>query len=110
MDQPPELLDLSSELGDMYYRAMKVAGRRQVLAILGTEAELEVHNHHNYACKETHNGKEVVVVRKGAIPSAPGKVGFIGGSIGDISVIVKGKDSMEIKIFTTAPFMEREES
>lgn len=55
MDQPPVLLDLNSELGDMYYRAMKLAGRyayagrdyviRQVLAILGTEAELEVHNH-----------------------------------------------------------------
>ncbi|QUL55680.1 RtcB family protein [Paenibacillus tritici] len=107
MDQPPVLLDLSSELGDMYYRAMKLAGRyayagreyviRQVLAILGTEADLEVHNHHNYAWKETHNGKEVVVVRKGATPSAPGQVGFIGGSMGDISVIVKGKDSAENK-------------
>ncbi|WP_284642002.1 RtcB family protein [Paenibacillus silviterrae] len=105
MDQPPVLLDLSSELGDMYYRAMKLAGRyayagrdyviRQVLAILGTETDLEVHNHHNYAWKETHNGKEVVVVRKGATPSAPGQVGFIGGSMGDISVIVKGKDSIE---------------
>ncbi|NQX48393.1 RtcB family protein [Paenibacillus tritici] len=107
MDQPPVLLDLSSELGDMYYRAMKLAGRyayagreyviRQVLAILGTEADLEVHNHHNYAWKETHNGKEVVIVRKGATPSAPGQVGFIGGSMGDISVIVKGKDSAENK-------------
>jgi len=27
MDQPPVLLDLSSELGDIYYRAMKLAGR-----------------------------------------------------------------------------------
>ncbi|KIL40249.1 metallophosphatase [Gordoniibacillus kamchatkensis] len=105
MDQPPVLLDLNSELGDMYYRAMKLAGRyayagrdyviRQVLAILGTEADIEVHNHHNYAWKETHNGKEVIVVRKGATPSAPGQVGFIGGSMGDISVIVKGKDSTE---------------
>ncbi|AHV95646.1 RtcB family protein [Paenibacillus sabinae] len=105
MDQPPVLLDLSSELGDMYYRVMKLAGRyayagrdyvmRQVLAILGTEADLEVHNHHNYAWKETHSGKEVVVVRKGATPSAPGQTGFIGGSMGDISVIVKGKGSIE---------------
>ncbi|GIP06306.1 hypothetical protein J28TS4_47130 [Paenibacillus lautus] len=105
MDQPPVLLDLNSELGDMYYRAMKLADRyayagrdyviRQVLAILGAEAELEMHNHHNYAWKETHNGKEVVVVRKGATPSAPGQVGFIGGSMGDISVIVEGKDSIE---------------
>lgn len=45
--------------------------------------------------KRRHNGQEVVVVRKGATPSAPGQVGFIGGSMGDISVIVKGKDSEE---------------
>lgn len=105
MDQAPVLLDLDSELGDMYYRAMKLAGRyayagrdyvmQQVLAMIGTEANLEVHNHHNYAWKETHNDREVVVVRKGATPSAPGQVGFIGGSMGDISVIVKGKDSIE---------------
>lgn len=105
MDQPPLLLDLESEQGEMYYRAMKLAGRyayagrdyviKQVLAILGAEADMEVHNHHNYAWKETHSGKDVIVVRKGATPSAPGQLGFIGGSMGDISVIVKGKDSTE---------------
>ncbi|GAA3411483.1 RtcB family protein [Paenibacillus hodogayensis] len=105
MDQPPVLLDLSSELGDMYERAMRLAGRYayagrdyvigEVLAILGTEADFEVHNHHNYAWKEMHDGKEVTVVRKGATPSAPGQTGFIGGSMGDISVIVRGKDSEE---------------
>ncbi|SCW30236.1 tRNA-splicing ligase RtcB [Paenibacillus tianmuensis] len=105
MDQPPVLLDLDSELGDMYYRAMKLAGRyayagrdaviRQVLAILGADVEFEVHNHHNYAWKETHGGRETVVVRKGATPSAPGQLGFIGGSMGDISVIVRGKDTEE---------------
>jgi len=105
MDQAPTLLELDSELGDMYYRAMKLAGRyayagrdyvmEQVLSILGTQADLEVHNHHNYAWKETRNGKDVVVVRKGATPSAPGQYGFIGGSMGDISVIVRGKDTAE---------------
>lgn len=105
MDQSPVLLDLSSELGEMYYRAMKLAGSyayagrdyvmQEVLAILGAEADFEVHNHHNYAWKETHNGKDVIIVRKGATPSAPGQLGFIGGSMGDISVIVKGKDTAE---------------
>ncbi|MWC27704.1 RtcB family protein [Paenibacillus sp. MMS18-CY102] len=105
MDQPPILLDLSSELGDMYYRAMKLAGRyayagrdyvmEEVLSLLGACADMEVHNHHNYAWKETHNEKEAVVVRKGATPSAPGQLGFIGGSMGDISVIVRGKDTAE---------------
>lgn len=120
MDQPPVLLDLNSELGDMYYRAMKLAGRyayagrdyviEQVLAILGTEADLEVHNHHNYAWKETHNGQEVIVVRKGATPSAPGQMGFIGGSMGDISVIVRGRTVRRTGRLITAPFMERAES
>ncbi|TXK76732.1 RtcB family protein [Paenibacillus sp. N3.4] len=105
MDQPPILLDIASELGDMYYRAMKLAGRyayagrdyviEQVLAILGAESDFEVHNHHNFAWKENHNGQETVVVRKGATPSAPGQFGFIGGSMCDISVIVSGKDSDE---------------
>ncbi|MEK4358567.1 RtcB family protein [Paenibacillus sp. FSL M7-1455] len=104
-DQPPVLLELESELGDMYYRAMKLAGRyayagrdyviEQVLSILGAAADFEVHNHHNYAWKETHHGKDVIVVRKGATPSAPGQTGFIGGSMGDISVIVRGKDTAE---------------
>ncbi|UVI31092.1 RtcB family protein [Paenibacillus spongiae] len=105
MDQPPILLDLDDELGDMYYRAMKLAGRyayagrdyviAQVLAILGAEADFEVHNHHNYAWKEQHGGRNTVVIRKGATPSAPGQLGFIGGSMGDISVIVRGKDTDE---------------
>lgn len=103
MEADPTLLDMDSELGQLYYRAMKLAGRyayagrdhvmNQVLNILGAEAELEVHNHHNYAWKETHNGKEYIVVRKGATPAAPGQLGFVGGSMGDISVILQGVDS-----------------
>ncbi|WP_342504711.1 RtcB family protein [Sporosarcina sp. FSL K6-2383] len=102
MEQAPTLIDLDSELGDMYYRAMTLAGKYayagrdyvidQVLHTLRAKALFEVHNHHNYAWKETHQGKETVVVRKGATPSAPGQLGFIGGSMGDISVIVQGKD------------------
>ena len=103
MEQPPTLLDIDSELGDMYYRAMKLAGRYayagrdyvidKVLNILGAEATFEVHNHHNYAWKETHFGKEYIVVRKGATPAAPGQLGFVGGSMADISVILQGIDS-----------------
>ncbi|MCG3088858.1 RtcB family protein [Sporosarcina cyprini] len=103
MEQAPTLLDLETELGDMYYRAMTLAGKYayagrdvvmdQVLNILGAKSLMEVHNHHNFAWKETHEGKERMVVRKGATPSAPGQLGFIGGSMGDISVIVRGKDN-----------------
>lgn len=107
MDQAPTLLDLNTELGDMYFEAMVLAGKYayagrdyvidEVLKILQAEATFAVHNHHNYAWKEIHNGKEVVVVRKGATPNAPGQFGFIGGSMGDNSVIVLGKDSEENK-------------
>ena len=55
----------------------------------GRELEL-VHNHHNFAWKEMHDGEELVVVRKGATPAFPGQLGFIGGSMGDDAVIVRG--------------------
>ena len=103
MEQPPTLFNMDSELGDMYYRAMKLAGRYayagrdyvidKVLDLIGAEATFEVHNHHNYAWKEEHFGKEYIVVRKGATPAAPGQLGFVGGSMADISVILQGVDS-----------------
>ncbi|HEY4600005.1 MAG TPA: RtcB family protein [Cerasibacillus sp.] len=103
MEQPPTLLDIDSELGGLYFSAMELAGRyayagrdiviNQVAEILGAEIVQEVHNHHNYAWKETHFGKEYIVVRKGATPAAPGQLGFVGGSMGDISVILEGVDS-----------------
>jgi hypothetical protein len=53
--------------------------------------ELElVHNHHNFAWRETHDGEEFIVIRKGATPAFPGQKGFIGGSMGDDAVIVEG--------------------
>src|SRR5699024_997994 len=65
----------------------------KVLHILGAQSVMEVHNHHNYAWKETHFCKEYIVVRKGATPAAPGQLGFVGGSMADISVILQGVDS-----------------
>lgn len=97
------LLSLDTPLGDAYWSAMTLAGRyayagrewvaRKVVEILGgTEVEL-VHNHHNFAWKEEHGGEELVVVRKGATPAFPGQLGFVGGSMGDPSVILRGADS-----------------
>ena len=100
MDAPAVVLPLSGALGQDYRAAMELAGRyayagrdyvtAQVLGILGARAVDEVHNHHNYAWEETHGGERVMVVRKGATPAFPGQRGFIGGSMGDISVIVEG--------------------
>lgn len=96
------LLDLDTPMGDAYWALMNLAGRyayagrewvaRKVVEILGgREVEL-IHNHHNFAWKEEHDGEEFVVVRKGATPAFPGQRGFVGGSMGDDSVILVGKD------------------
>jgi tRNA-splicing ligase RtcB len=94
------LLPLGSSLGDDYWQLMTLAGRyaytgrewvaRKVVQLMAaTELEL-VHNHHNWAWRETHEGRELIVVRKGATPAFPGQLGFIGGSMGDDAVIVRG--------------------
>jgi tRNA-splicing ligase RtcB (3'-phosphate/5'-hydroxy nucleic acid ligase) len=97
------LLDLASPLGDAYWSLMTLAGRyayagrewvaRKVVSLLGcTELEL-VHNHHNFAWREEHGGETLIVVRKGATPAFPGQQGFVGGSMGDDSVILRGRDT-----------------
>ena len=94
------LLELDRPIGHDYWALMTLAGRyayagrewvaRKVVSILGArECEL-VHNHHNFAWQETHGGEELVVVRKGATPAFPGQLGFVGGSMGDDAVIVRG--------------------
>jgi tRNA-splicing ligase RtcB len=94
------LLDVGAPIGHDYWHLMELAGRyayagrewvaRRVVGILGgRECEL-VHNHHNFAWRERHGGEEVVVIRKGATPAFPGQLGFVGGSMGDDAVIVRG--------------------
>lgn len=87
----PQYWDLMELCGEYAY-----AGREwvtdKVCQILGAEVIDSVHNHHNFAWKEQHFGEEFVVVRKGATPAFPGQRGFVGGSMGDISVILRGSD------------------
>jgi tRNA-splicing ligase RtcB len=85
-------------LAGRYAYAGRDAVVDQVLAILGTHAREEVHNHHNFAWVEEHGGEELVVVRKGATPNLPGQRSFIGGSMGDVSVVVVGVASDEGKL------------
>ncbi len=97
------VISLASPLGGDYFAAMKLAGRyayagrdyvgERVLDILGANSEWEVHNHHNFAWEEEHDGKRCIVVRKGATPAWPGQKCFIGGSMGDISVIAEGVET-----------------
>src|ERR1051325_11621477 len=104
MDGPPTVVEAGSAIGHDYLAGMHLAGRyayagREAVArhvvrnILGANIIEEVHNHHNFAWLEKHNGEKFWVVRKGATPAFPGQKGFVGGSMGDDAVIIEGIDS-----------------
>jgi tRNA-splicing ligase RtcB len=93
-------LNLDSEAGQEYWAAMNLMGdyaaanhdviHRLVSKLLGAQIVAGVENHHNFAWKEHHNGREVVVHRKGATPAGPGVLGVIPGSMGDPGFVVRG--------------------
>jgi tRNA-splicing ligase RtcB len=97
---PPTVVDEDSEIGQRYLAAMDLAGRyayagrewvvERVRKMIGGHVTDSVHNHHNFAWREKHNGRDLWVVRKGCTPAFPGQRGFIGGSMGDDAVIVAG--------------------
>lgn len=99
----PVIFNEDSDLGHQYLKCMELAGRYayagrdwvcgRVASILRGNITYEVHNHHNFAWKERHFDKDLWVVRKGATPAFPGQRGFVGGSMGDISVILEGVES-----------------
>jgi len=107
MNVPPAVIDEDSELGRRYIAAMELAGRysyagrewviERVRKIIGGAVTDMVHNHHNYAWRENHGGRDLWVVRKGATPAFPGQRGFVGGSMGDDAVIIEGVDSEQSK-------------
>ena len=66
---------------------------RKVVSLLGGRELEVVHNHHNFAWREVHDGEVYYVVRKGATPAFPGQKGFVGGSMGDDAVIIQGVTS-----------------
>lgn len=96
------LLSPGAPSGQDYDALMRLAGEyayrgrewvaRKVVAIMGGEPRDVVHNHHNYAWHEEHGGERYTVVRKGATPAWPGQRGFVGGSMGDRSVILRGAE------------------
>ena len=102
MHVPPAVVDEGSEVGARYIAAMELAGRyayagrewvvEHVRKIVGGSVTEMTHNHHNYAWRENHEGRDLWVVRKGATPAFPGQRGFVGGSMGDDAVILEGVD------------------
>ncbi|MEM7737608.1 MAG: RtcB family protein [Deinococcota bacterium] len=105
MMSPPALIEADSDLGRGYLAGIELGGMyayagrewviEQVRNIIGGDITLSVHNHHNYCWRETHNGVDMWVVRKGATPAFPNQLGFVGGSMGDDAVILKGVESEE---------------
>src|SRR5262247_4377255 len=103
IDVAPTIVHDKSELGARYLAAMTLAGEyayagrewvvERVRRIICAKATDTVHNHHNYAWRERHGERELWVVRKGATPAFPGQRGFVGGSMADDAVILKGVES-----------------
>jgi tRNA-splicing ligase RtcB len=109
-DLPKELshlawLDLDSEAGQEYWKAMELMGQyaaanhylihKDISKFLGAKVLFGVENHHNFAWKENHFGEDVVVHRKGATPAGVGVVGVIPGSMATPGYVVRGKGVAE---------------
>ena len=93
-------LDLDSDAGREYWEAMTLMGayaaanheliHRNLVRAIRAEALASVENHHNFAWKETHDGREVIVHRKGATPAGAGVLGVIPGSMATPGFLVRG--------------------
>ncbi|HTN47424.1 MAG TPA: RtcB family protein [Flavipsychrobacter sp.] len=94
-------LSLDEEAGMEYWLAMNLAGdyasachhviHAKIAKQLGRKPLRMVENHHNFAWKEWHEGREVIVHRKGATPAGKNVLGIIPGSMTADGFIVKGK-------------------
>ena len=98
-------LSLDSEDGQQYWAAMELMGKyaagnhavihERVAKNLGAGVLLQIENHHNFAWKEKHFGRDLVVHRKGATPAARGVLGIIPGSMAAPGFVVRGKGEPE---------------
>lgn len=98
-------MSLDSEEGQEYWAAMNLMGdyaaanhdviHRLVSKLLGARIITGVENHHNFAWKEVHHGRELIVHRKGATPAGEGVLGVIPGSMASPAYVVRGKGNPE---------------
>ena len=94
-------LDLKSEEGNEYWLAMNLAGdygsacheviHDRIAKAIGGSLITRIENHHNFAWKETWNGDDVLVHRKGATPAGKGVMGIIPGSMTAPGYLVRGR-------------------
>lgn len=86
--------------GQEYWAAMELMGQyasanhhvihRQIVAAVGEPPLLQVENHHNFAWRERHGDRDVIVHRKGATPADKGVLGIIPGSMATPAYLVQG--------------------
>lgn len=98
-------LDLNTHDGQEYWQAMNLAGdyakachdniHDRIAKELGAKPIAKIENHHNFAWKETVNGKECIVHRKGATPAQKNTLGIIPGSMTAPGFIVRGLGNTE---------------
>ncbi len=97
-------LDVDQE-GAEYWAAMELMGKyasanhhlihEAIIDALGHPVLKQVENHHNFAWREKHGGRNVIVHRKGATPAGKGVLGIIPGSMGTPGFLVEGLGNAE---------------
>ncbi len=97
-------LAMDEQEGIEYWMAMNLAGdyasachhviHAKIAKQLGRQPLKMVENHHNFAWREMHEGREVIVHRKGATPAGKHVLGIIPGSMTAPGFIVKGKGEL----------------
>lgn len=114
MDLHPELpkqlrhlawLDLDTDPGREYWMAMELMGRyaaanhscihHHIHKHLHAGVLLDIENHHNFAWREEHDDREVIVHRKGATPAGDGVVGIIPGSMATPGYVIRGRGNSD---------------
>ena len=109
-DLPKELnylawLDLDSADGREYWAAMGLMGQyasanhhlihKHIARHLGAGVLLDIENHHNFAWKERHGGRDLIVHRKGATPAGAGVLGVIPGSMASPTFVARGRGNAD---------------
>jgi tRNA-splicing ligase RtcB len=96
-------LDLDHEAGAEYWHAMNLMGdyasrnhgviHERIVDNLATTVLAGVENHHNFAWSERHQGRDLIVHRKGATPAGAGVLGMIPGTMATPGFVVRGRGS-----------------
>lgn len=92
-------LSLDAE-GAEYWAAMELMGRYahanhqiihdKIIRAVGAPVVYQIENHHNFAWREEHQGREAIIHRKGATPAHKGVLGYIPGSMTAPGYLVQG--------------------